>query len=225
MHDSLRRASLVPQVEPYSAMGYAFTPGGAQGTIPSSLLSSAANPVVDWVVVELRDPVTPSIIVASKRGVLLRSGDVMDVNKTSPLWIPAAPGNHHVAIRHRNHLGAMTAAPVTLSATNTIVDLTASSFVAYGTNAMRTVGPRQVLWPGDATGDGVVKYTGAGNDRDAILQAIGGVVPTSTAVGYVREDVNMDGVVKYTGSNNDRDVVLQSIGGSIPTNTRTQQLP
>jgi len=26
--------------------------------------------------------------------------------------------------------------------------------------------------------DGTVKYTGAGNDRDMILQAIGGAVPT-----------------------------------------------
>jgi len=28
--------------------------------------------------------------------------------------------------------------------------------------------------------DGLVKYTGAGNDRDPILTNIGGVVPTNT---------------------------------------------
>ena len=30
--------------------------------------------------------------------------------------------------------------------------------------------------------DGVVKYTGAANDRDLILQSIGGTVPTNTRV-------------------------------------------
>jgi hypothetical protein len=28
--------------------------------------------------------------------------------------------------------------------------------------------------------DGIVRYTGANNDRDLILQTIGGVVPTAT---------------------------------------------
>jgi hypothetical protein len=32
----------------------------------------------------------------------------------------------------------------------------------------------------DINMDGVVRYTGAGNDRDIILQSIGGSVPTNT---------------------------------------------
>lgn len=31
----------------------------------------------------------------------------------------------------------------------------------------------------DVTMDGTVKYTGAGNDRDVILENIGGTVPTN----------------------------------------------
>jgi hypothetical protein len=30
--------------------------------------------------------------------------------------------------------------------------------------------------------DGAVKYTGAGNDRDVILNNIGGVIPTNTRI-------------------------------------------
>jgi hypothetical protein len=37
----------------------------------------------------------------------------------------------------------------------------------------------------DVNLDGVVKYTGNFNDRDIILQAIGGVVPTYTVVQQV----------------------------------------
>jgi len=227
MHDSLRRASLVPQTEPYTAMGYSYSADGAYGTIPATAMANASNlAVVDWVVVELRDAVDPSMIVASKRGVLLRNGDVMDVNRLSPLWIPVAPGNYHVAIRHRNHLGVMTASPIALSATNTLVNFTATGFVAYGTNAMNNTGARQVLWPGDATSNGEVKYIGAGNDRDPILIAIGGNTPTNSVSNvYSPLDVNMDGVIKYTGANNDRDVILTTVGGSTPTNTRVQQIP
>lgn len=83
-----------------------------------------------------------------------------------------------------------------------------------------------LLWPGDATGDGQVKYAGSANDRDAVLSAVGGGTPTNTVNNvYDRRDVNLDGRIKYTGSNNDRDVILQTIGGTVPTTTRTQQLP
>ena len=71
----------------------------------------------------------------------------------------------------------------------------------------------------------MLKHTGSGNDRDPILTAIGGVVPTNTLVGYRSEDVNMNGTVKYTGAGNDRDPILQNIGGVVPTNTRVEQMP
>ena len=81
------------------------------------------------------------------------------------------------------------------------------------------------MWSGNVNFNGELKYTGSNNDRDYILVAIGGTVPTDIVTGYMVEDVNMDGVVKYTGSNNDRDPILVNIGGTIPTNIVTQQLP
>ena len=82
-----------------------------------------------------------------------------------------------------------------------------------------------VLWAGDVTFNGQLKYTGSGNDRDPILARIGGSTPTATASGYYSEDVNLDGFVKYMGAANDRDPILINIGGTIPTNTRDAQLP
>ena len=64
------------------------------------------------------------------------------------------------------------------------------------------------------------------NDRDLILQAIGGVVPTAVLSAQYRvEDANLDGVVKYTGTDNDRDIILNAIGGTTPTAVRVQQVP
>ena len=96
----------------------------------------------------------------------------------------------------------------------------------FGTNAQNAVAGRMVLWPGDANGNGIIKYAGSGNDRDVVLQAIGGIVPTNTVNNvYDRRDANVDGTISYAGTNNDRDVILQAIGGSVPKATRTQQLP
>ncbi|HNK68098.1 MAG TPA: hypothetical protein PKH36_05195, partial [Flavobacteriales bacterium] len=74
-------------------------------------------------------------------------------------------------------------------------------------------------------GNGQVKYTGNGNDRDQILSLVGGTSPNVSLTGYYRQDVNMDGRVRYTGTGNDRDRILTTIGGTMPNATRTGQVP
>jgi hypothetical protein len=81
------------------------------------------------------------------------------------------------------------------------------------------------LWSGEVVRDGVVSYTGGNNDRDRILQVIGGTVPTNVVEGYLPSDVNLDGSVKYTGGANDRDPILTNIGATVPTGSRFEQLP
>ena len=95
----------------------------------------------------------------------------------------------------------------------------------WGTNARKDAGGKQLLWSGDANGNGQVKYTGTGNDRDAILVLIGGTQPNAIVAGYYRQDVNLDGKVKYGGPGNDRDRILLTIGGTTPNAVRTGQVP
>ena len=135
-------------------------------------------------------------------------------------------GNYRVGVHHRNHLSIVTAEPIALSAAATSIDISdGSTEVVGGALATDLLDGRRVLVPGDALRDGVIRYAGASNDRDAVLSRIGGGVPTATVPGYFSEDVNMDGLVRYTGASNDRDIILQSIGGSVPTNTRSAQVP
>jgi len=83
-----------------------------------------------------------------------------------------------------------------------------------------------MMWPGETNGNGVVSDTGPENDRDPVLSAVGGSVPTQVLQNvYAVEDVNLDGKVKYAGAENDRDPILLTIGGSTPTNVRHEQLP
>ncbi len=226
MNDGLRQAGLIPATEPYTGLGYVHTAGGGGETInPALLVTTGANAPVDWVLLELRDPSQPSLVVASRSAVLLRSGQIVSGGGDA-VRFGVVGGNYRLVVKHRNHFGVMTAGSVTLdgsSATN--VDLTTASTIVHGTSSRKQVGNTMLLWAGNVVRDSFLKYTGEVNDRDPILTAIGGVVPTSTAVGYSLSDVNMDGITKYTGADNDRDPILTNIGGTVPTSTRAEQLP
>jgi hypothetical protein len=139
-----------------------------------------------------------------------------------------APGDYVVAVRHRNHLGTATSTTVALTAAPATVDFTLPGTAVFGTDARKNANGTMVLWMGNGRRDGehsMLKYTGQDNDRDPILTAVGGSIPTATLNAYHVTDHNLDGVVKYTGSNNDRDPILSNIGGTVPTNTRSEQLP
>jgi len=228
MSDGMRSLGLVPTTEPYTGLGYTYAGGGGETTTPSVLAAMGDDAIVDWVLIELRAENDPGLIVASRSALLQRDGDVVDADGGGPVSMPIGAGRYHVAVRHRNHLGAMTLNHITLSNTITSVDLTTSTTTTYGTEARKSIAgtfPVHALWAGDVSFDGVLKYTGEGNDRDPILQTIGGTIPTNTTTGYHGGDVNMNGEVKYTGQDNDRDPILQNVGGTVPTNIRMEQLP
>ena len=227
MRDALRSSSLVPAIEPFTALGYTQVGGGGGETVPGSLLAvTGANAVVDWVLVELRNKNNPSTIVATKSALLQRDGDVVGTNGYPRLLFNVATDNYYVAVRHRNHFGAMTFASTLLNKNQKLVDLTLTTTATYGTDARAVLSNgKRALWAGNVVPDASLKYAGGSNDRDPILVGIGGMVPTATVNGYLPTDVTLDGVVKYAGSNNDRDPILINIGGTVPTATRAQQLP
>ncbi|HQW88035.1 MAG TPA: hypothetical protein PLH93_12635, partial [Flavobacteriales bacterium] len=227
MRGSLRSAGLVPLAEPYTALGFdAVNGSGGETTTGAVLAVSGSASVVDWVRVELRHKNNSASVVAVRHALLLRNGNVVDVDGTSDVAFSVPADNYHIAVRHRNHLGAMLATPQALSATATLKDLTLSATALYGgATATKAVNGVRCLYAGDANVSGHVKYSGADNDRDPILQKVGGLVPTSTVNGYHREDLNLDGVVRYTGTANDRDLILNNIGGTVPSSVLVELLP
>ncbi|MBK6775620.1 MAG: M36 family metallopeptidase [Flavobacteriales bacterium] len=226
MRDDLRVAGIIPNNEPYTGFGFTqASDGGGEVLQPGATSTAGDNAAVDWVLVELRSAITPTTIVATRTALVQRDGDVVAEDGLSPISLLAAVGNYHVAIRHRNHLGAMTSTPVALTGTALTLDFTNGSVATYGTDAQKINGAKRLLWTGNAVRDGLLKYTGTTNDRDPILTRVGGTVPTATTNGYWPEDHTLDGVVKYTGISNDRDPILVNVGGTIPTATRSEQLP
>ncbi|MBL7985852.1 MAG: delta-60 repeat domain-containing protein, partial [Flavobacteriales bacterium] len=228
MADGLRSAGLIPLAEPYAGLGFAYAGNGGGGTTTNGVMNVAGNnAMVDWVVVELRDTLAPSAVLASRAALLQRDGDVVDLDGISPVLVNGNAQKYHVAVRHRNHLAVMTSAPISLATSvTTTIDFTNSATLTYGTSAQKQVGTKMVMWAGDATGNGTLSYIGAINDRDPILTAVGGTTPNNSVSNvYDRRDVNMDGVIRYTGTNDDRDIILTNVGSTAPNNTRVQQLP
>ena len=224
MNDALRTAGLIPLTEPFTAMGFTHIGSGGE-TIDPMVLTLLYGQVVDWIFVELRDKQDPSIVLQTRCGLIKNNGTIVAVNGASGITFNAVPGEYHIAVKHRNHLGVMTAEPLALSPSGASLDLRAASTPTHGTDARAAAFGRSALWSGDVNTDGDLKYTGSGNDRDPVLVRIGGTVPTNVISGYANEDVNMDGQVKYTGIGNDRDPILVNIGGNVPTSVRTGQVP
>lgn len=117
MEGDLNMSSLVPMLEPYTAMGYPHVNGGGGETMSSSITpTSTDDEIVDWVVVELRDASNPATILGTRSALVQRDGDVVDMDGNDMVRFYDLPaGSYHVAIRHRNHLGVMTSTAVALN--------------------------------------------------------------------------------------------------------------
>ncbi|MEO8590997.1 MAG: fibronectin type III domain-containing protein [Flavobacteriales bacterium] len=223
MGDQLRTSGAFPAAEPYTGLGFTGIANAGVSMTAGLLATSGGNAVVDWILVEARHGTTSQVL-RSWAMLLQSDGDVMMPDGSAPsLTFPMS--QVRIAVRHRNHFGAMTSATVTANGSTITCDMTLAGTALYGTEPTATVGVRRALWCGDTNGDGTLRYVGANNDRDPILTRIGGSVPTATVGGYYRDDVNLDAVVRYVGTSNDRDGILVNIGGSVPTATRAAQLP
>ncbi|MEO8067171.1 MAG: metallophosphoesterase family protein [Flavobacteriales bacterium] len=225
MYDSLRVRGYLPLQQPFTGIFPLVGEGGSETIAPSVLAVSGSNAIVDWVLVEVRNAETQGQVLNTRAALLQRDGDVVDVDGVSPVVFHMPMGSYHIVVRHRNHLGCMTAVPVHLERSLTTIDFRSPLLATYGTEARRPTAGTMALWMGNSVADNRLMYIGTANDRDPVLVAVGGVLPTNTVSGYLPEDANMDGTVKYIGTKNDRDPILVNIGGVLPTNTRQEQLP
>ncbi len=207
MNDTLRTLPDFPLTSPY---------GGGETIAGRAILT--ASVVVDWVLIELRSSTSITTVVATQAALLQRDGDVVGVNGSSALTFTIAVGNYHVAVKHRNHLGVMTANPVAVSATTPLIDLTLPSTLVYGTNSRQLTGAGvALLWAGDAKNNGQVIAAGPNNDRNELLETIFLAAGNSSyaanyiVAGYRATDLNLDGVALAAGPDNDDNLILSTV--------------
>ena len=233
MDDDLRSEGKLPLTEPYSTQP-SFTHvngGGGEVTTAPVLAITGDDAIVDWVFVELRSAMNPITVVATRSALLQRDGDVVDVDGTSSLFFGnSLAGDYYVAIRHRNHLGAMTASPITLTTMGTLVDFTLTSIALWddGMNSdgveQATIGGRFALWAANTNQNSGTVYSGQNNDKSPIFNKVDSAPGNSLRLqsyvfnGYHAEDVNMSGEAIYSGQNNDPNYIF-NIVDSHPKNT------
>ena len=206
--------------------GFTQVGSGTETTTSTILSVGGTNAIVDWVLIELRSASNPSLIVATKAGLIQRDGDVVSpADGTSPLQFTGIPvGSYYVSIRHRNHLGAMSANPVSLGTTTATVDLTNSAQPAYKLTGITSSnypqfvsGSKAMLWAGNAAFNNQVIFQGPNNDVDMIFFTIISD-PLNTQVisnfiykGYSQSDVNMDGKTVFQGPDNEVDIIFFNV--------------
>ncbi|GAB3165084.1 Ig-like domain-containing protein [Telluribacter humicola] len=230
MRDDLRVQGVLPTTTPYSTWN---------ATLPASALDAAVltttgrDAIVDWVFVELRNAADPTQVVQSQSALLQRDGDVVGLDGISPLEVTAPSGTtYYIAVRHRNHLGAMTASALPLTPTNTIIDFRTPATATYVKVASDPIHQSQAvvvqgraLWAGNAQQYDKVVYQGTGNETEAVSRRIMGAAgnllnaPYYKQSGYLMEDINLNGEVIYQGNTNDLEFIYQNIIKNHPGNT------
>jgi len=234
MRDDLRVAGLLPYSEPYKAIGYAIEGGFGDEKVDSSVfMTTGTNAIVDWIFVELRDKDTPSTVLETRSALLQRDGDVVDLDGISPVEFPSlSPDFYHVAIRHRNHLGMMTADSIALNTSTTALDFTSSTLATYGAEARQDFGAGLLgMWSGDGNFDGKTTYLGLDSDVDEVLtQVMNDPLNADSehsfpSVGYHMTDYNMDGKTIYQGADSDLIFVSNPVFSNILNVTFSAALP
>ena len=111
MRDDLRALGVIPNTEPYTDLPHFLHIGDGGGETVNPIVFDVTGPdaIVDWVFVEIRSAIKNDSIIGTRAALLQRDGDIVDIDGISPVKFGVVqPGSYNVAIRHRNHLGAMT---------------------------------------------------------------------------------------------------------------------
>lgn len=228
MRDDLRERDLIPLEDPYrytANFEHQGTEGGTEMTTAAVFAVDDLNDaIVDWVFIELRNALDPRTVLYTRSALVQRDGDVVDMDGVSDLvFTDAQAGSYFVSVRHRNHLGIMTAQAQALSPITTVVDFTDMATPVFGNAPMLEKNGEHLMWAGDANGNGQTAYQGPGNDVFTMLAPIlsssendgdaNFVLP-----GYRATDINLDGDTVYQGPDNDRNLILFQVTIPHPLN-------
>lgn len=156
MNNSLRSANLLPLQQPYNVAPFNYN-GSEQFTNASNINTN----MVDWVLVELRDAVYPSIIIARKAAILYVDGWINDINANASSGVQfdgIEKGNYYVVVKHRNHLPLMSASVLSLSEQVTNYNFSTAANQSYGSQQVWVSNNNYAAIAGDTDGNGIINY-------------------------------------------------------------------
>ncbi|WP_179334648.1 hemagglutinin protein [Winogradskyella costae] len=151
--------------------------------------TTGSNAIIDWIWIELRDSNDGITVLGETSALLQADGDVVATDGISVVNINVSPGNYYVMVSHRNHLGVLTANPINLSGSATVLDLTANSVLVMGdANGIANMSDgNYALFAGDFDGNGQIQ------NSDAV-----GALPFIGLSGYLNADIDMNSQAQNT---------------------------
>ncbi len=203
LRTDLLDGGFLPLRQPYANEPLLATAKGLpDATVLTPSFLDGRDDLVDWVVVELRHPEGGAV----RRTALLRAdGQIVDFDSSTVAFRGIPPGEYTVAVYHRNHAAAVTAAPVSFAAGEAaVVDFTAPDVAEAG--SQREVAPGVFAQRGgDVDADGAVTEA----DLDpAFALAL-------DRDGYAQADLDLDGRVSALDAHR---VLLPTLGRVRPGN-------
>ncbi|OWY21133.1 hypothetical protein BVG80_14060 [Sphingobacteriales bacterium TSM_CSM] len=140
--------TLIPLTSPYAA---------APWNAPAASIAAMPAGVVDWVLVELRDPAT-NALVESQAGLLSMGGYVYDTDLNFGLTFNAT-GEYNVIVRHRNHMPVMSSG--TVDPDGTLLDMALLPNIFGGEQQVSRLGSLNLyaLKAGDVNANGIINRT------------------------------------------------------------------
>lgn len=255
MRDDLRSSSFtaaryIPDTDPYASMSATSWEGGNEkydhvlsgylskfSAIPDPATVFAVtgeDAITDWVFVELRDKTDNTLVISTRSGLVQRDGDVVELDADFGLRFPGVDvDDYYVVVKHRNHLGAMTAAAQTPTQLSDLVDFTQASTGIFDFAATKFGGTYDytglaqnanskpgylALWGGDFDGNGKIKYSNPGDDLNNLLGNVLGYeivvgleynffTNFDFAFGYQDGDYDMNSKSKYDNPNDDKNML------------------
>jgi len=193
MGTSLNSNNYLPLTQPYNTAPWNYPGTESVASIPNA-------DVVDWVLVELRETAGDAStaytdnIVATQAGFLLKNGNVVSPDGTSPLHFSIAVSYKlYAVVYHRNHLAVLSGNELINSGGNYSYDFTTGAGQVYGgANGHKEVVPG--IWAmiaGDGDANGQVNNA----DKNDVWK------PQSGNSGYRSGDFSMNGQVDNVDKN------------------------
>ncbi len=220
MKDHLRAQGLLPLQQPYSSSPFFYT--GTESlnrSLTSVSLGGDQDALIDWVLLEVRSATNPDLILAQKACGLQADGDLMDVQtgSTTLLFPSLNVGNYYVSLRHRNHLGVVSAQALALSFTSSGLDFSNPNFAVTGQHSRYLYKTKALLWTGDVNQDRKIIAQGISSDNTALLTVVLSANANTAfntsyrLIGYAATDLNLDGATLAAGPGHDGNLIYSNI--------------